>query len=213
MISSQKKILICGTGGFAKEVLCIVKDCGLLPSFLGFIEPDSIINKGKIPSEVLGFPVFPYSYIDTNIHCVSIGVGESKIREKILTELPYDVEFVNLIHPSAVISDWVNVGKGAIICAGCILTADINIGDFVQLNLNTTIGHDCEIKNFFTTAPNVNISGNCLIGDHVYFGTASCIKQGLTINSNITIGMGSVVTKNLTDEGIYVGIPAKKLIK
>lgn len=209
----MKKILIAGSGGFAKEVLCIIKDCGLMTSFLGFIEPDSIIKKGNIPSEVLGFPVFPYSFVDTNIHSVSIGIGESKIREKILTELPNDTEYISLIHPNVVISDWVNIGKGAIICAGCILTSDITIGDFVQLNLNTTIGHDCEIENFFTTAPNVNISGNCRIGEHVYFGTASCTKQGLTINSNITIGMGSVVTKNLTDEGIYVGIPAKKLIK
>ncbi len=209
-MSEKKKILISGTGGFSKEVLCMLIDLGLMERFIGFIEPDSIIKSGGVPIELLGYPVLPYSFVKIEEHCVALAIGDSQIREKILSQLPTNLEYLSLIHPSVVISKWVEIGKGAIICAGSILTCDIKIGDFAQINLNTTIGHDCQIGDFFTTAPNVNISGNCNLGKHIYFGTSSSIKQGLSICNNVTVGMGAVIVNNINESGIYVGIPASK---
>lgn len=209
-MSKDKKILISGTGGFSKEVLCILIDLGLIERFAGFIEPDSIIKRGGVPIEQLGYPVLPYSFVKVEEHCVALAISDSKIREKILSQLPLNLDYISLIHPSVIVSKWVEIGRGAIVCAGSILTCDIKIGDFVQINLNTTIGHDCNIGDFFTTAPNVNISGNCFFGNHVYFGTSSSVKQGISICDNVVIGMGAVVTKNINESGIYVGIPASK---
>ena len=66
---------------------------------------------------------------------------------------------------------------------------------------------------FFTTAPSANISGNCNFGDCVYFGTNSAVRQGVKICDNVTIGMGGVVVKDITEEGVYIGNPLKKLEK
>jgi|SRR5690554_252471 len=209
----KKQILISGTGGISKEVLCLITDLGKYDDVAGFIEPDFIIEKGNIPSNIMGKPVLPYSKVDLTKHVVSLAMGDSKIREKSITQLPEGIEFITLIHPTAVVSEWVEIGEGAIICAGTIITCNIKIGKHAQLNLNTTIGHDCEIGDFFTTAPNVNISGNCTFGDHVYFGTSSSIKQGISIKGDTIIGMGAIVTKNIDEPGVYVGIPAKKLAK
>ena len=210
-MKKNKKILISGTGGFSKEVLCIIIDLGLIERFAGFIEPDSIIKSGEIPLKILSYPVFPYSFVKSEEHIVSLAIGDSQIREKILSQLPSNLEYISLIHPSVIVSKWVEIGRGAIVCAGSILTCDIKIGDFVQINLNTTIGHDCKIGDFFTTAPNVNISGNCFLGNHIYCGTSSSVKQGISICDNVVIGMGAVVTKNIYESGIYVGIPASKI--
>lgn len=209
----KKQILISGTGGISKEVLCLITDLGRYDDVLGFIEPDFIIEKGGLPNLIMGKPVLPYSQVDPLKHCVSIAVGDSRIREKAISQLPKGVEFITLIHPTAVVSKWVTLGEGAVICAGTIITCDIKIGKHVQLNLNTTIGHDCEIGDFFTTAPNVNISGNCTFGNHVYFGTSSSIKQGVSITDNVTIGMGAIATKDIIEPGVYIGIPAKPLKK
>ncbi|MGY0391575.1 acetyltransferase [Bizionia sp. KMM 8389] len=209
----KKQILISGTGGFSKEVLCLIADLGRYDDVLGFIEPDFIIEKGDLPESILGKPVLPYSQVNPEKHCVSIAIGDSEIREKSISQLPKGIEFVTLIHPSAVVSKWVDLAEGAIICAGVIITCDIKIGKHAQLNLNTTIGHDCQIGDFFTTAPNVNISGSCEFGNHVYFGTASSIKQGVSITNNVTIGMGAIVTKDIVEPGVYIGIPAKPLKK
>lgn len=209
----KKQILISGTGGISKEVLCLITDLGKYNDVAGFIEPDFIIEKEDIPKEIMGKPVFPYSKVDVNKHIVSLAMGDSKIREKSISQLPEGIEFITLIHPTAVVSQWAKIGEGSIICAGTIITCDINIGKHAQLNLNTTIGHDCQIGDFFTTAPNVNISGNCTFGEHVYFGTSSSIKQGISIKGNTVIGMGAIVTKDIEEPGVYVGIPAKKLKK
>lgn len=209
----KKQILIAGTGGISKEVLCLITDLGRFDDVLGFIEPDFIIERGNLPDEMLGKPILSYSEVDPEKHVVSIAIGDSKVREKAITQLPKSIEFITLIHPTAVVSKWVTLGEGTVVCAGTIITCDIKIGKHAQLNLSTTIGHDCEIGDFFTTAPNVNISGNCTFGNHVYFGTSSSIKQGVTIKNDVIIGMGAIVTKNIIEPGVYVGIPAKPLKK
>jgi sugar O-acyltransferase (sialic acid O-acetyltransferase NeuD family) len=209
----NKKILIAGTGGFAKEVLCLITDLGLYNNVIGFIEPDEIMNYRNIQEQILGKPVLPYSSVDPSQHFVAIGIGDSKIREKVLDQLPKNIKYIQLIHPTVVVSKWTEIGEGAIICAGTILTCDIKIGKHAHLNINTTIGHNCEIGDFFTTAPGSNISGNCIFGNHVYFGTSSSIKQGISICDDVLIGMGAIVTKNITESGVYIGNPAKQLIR
>jgi UDP-3-O-[3-hydroxymyristoyl] glucosamine N-acyltransferase len=67
------------------------------------------------------------------------------------------------------------------------------------------------LGDFVTTAPNVNISGNVTIKDGVYLGTASCVKEKLTICEDVVLGMKASVVKDITESGIYVGIPAKKI--
>jgi len=47
----------------------------------------------------------------------------------------------------------------------------------------------------------------------VYFGTNSCVRQKITICDNVTIGMGGVVVKNITEPGVYIGNPVQKLVK
>jgi UDP-3-O-[3-hydroxymyristoyl] glucosamine N-acyltransferase len=110
-------------------------------------------------------------------------------------------------------SNSVSIGRGSIICANCILTCDIDLGDFAQLNLATTIGHDTKAGAFFTTAPGVHISGKVLAGERVYFGTNASAIEDLSICNDVVVGAGACVAKNITEPGIYVGIPAKKLEK
>lgn len=93
------------------------------------------------------------------------------------------------------------------------MTCNIKIGKHAHLNLHTTIGHDCIIGDYFTTAPATNISGNCEFGECVYFGTNSSVRQGIKICDNVTIGMGGIVVKNINEEGVYIGNPVKKLNK
>ena len=59
-------------------------------------------------------------------------------------------------------SDDIAIGYGSVVCANCILTCDIRLGIFHQLNLSTTIGHDTMVGDYFTTAPGVHVSGKVL---------------------------------------------------
>lgn len=103
------------------------------------------------------------------------------------------------------------IGEGSVICPGTVLTVDINMGVHCFINLNCTIGHDTIIGNFTTLHPGVNVSGNCKIGELVTIGSNAVLRDGITICDNVTIGAGAVVVKDISEAGVYVGSPAKKI--
>lgn len=156
--------------------------------------------------------ILPLSLFDASKYEVVVAIADSYSRQRIVESLPEDTKYFTHIHPSAQIhGDDVEIGEGSIICAGTIITTNVKIGKHAHLNLITTIGHDCVIGNYFTTAPGVQISGNVTIGNRVYFGTRSCVKQKITICDDVTIGMNAGVIKNITEPGIYIDTPSKKL--
>ncbi len=211
-ISSDRKICIVGTGGFAREVFCCIIDIfkaknRSIEDKVCFLDKDEFCTGEKI----MGIDVILESTFNSEKYIVVVAIGDPKTRKKVVDNFPKDTCYATLIHPTAVISDWVEIGEGSIITAGVIVTCNIKIGKHAHLNLCTTIGHDCEIGDYFTTAPSANISGICKFGNLVYFGTNTCVKQGVSICDNVTIGMGGVVVKDIKESGIYIGNPLRKL--
>ena len=75
--------------------------------------------------------------------------------------------------------------------------------------MNCTVGHDCQIGDFVELSPDVNISGNCTIGDFTNIGTGAVVLPNIRIGKNVVIGAGSVVTKDIPDNSLAYGIPAR----
>jgi sugar O-acyltransferase (sialic acid O-acetyltransferase NeuD family) len=156
--------------------------------------------------------ILPLSRFESDKFELVVAIADSLHRERIVNSLPKNTKYFTHIHPTAQIQgEDVTIGEGSIVCAGSIITTNVKIGKHAHINLITTIGHDCVIGDYFTTAPGVQISGNETIGNNVYFGTRSCIKQKLSVCDNVIIGMNAGVVKNITEPGTYVGTPAKKV--
>ena len=194
----MKRALI-GAGGFAREIKSHIGD----ETMKCFV--DDLFWKEN--NEF----IFPLSQFDPNEYEVIIAIGDPKIRFDISQRLPKETKYFTYIHHSVQMLGNVSIGKGSIICAGSILTTNIKIGKHTHLNLQTTIGHDCEIGDYFTTAPGAKISGNCKIYDCVYIGTNASIKEKISIHSFATIGLNAGVVKHIEDSGTYIGTPAKKI--
>lgn len=208
----SKKVCIVGTGGFAREVLCclvdIFQDKGAsYEDEIFFLDHD---GKG-VKNELLGFPVLQNPDFISSDYQAVVAIGDPQVRQFVVSDLPSETKYVTLIHPSVVISKWVEIGEGSILTAGCVLTSQIRIGKHSHLNLNTTVGHDVLLGDFFTSATNVSISGICEVGARVYFGSNAAIKQGLHVCDDVTVGMGAMVVKSIDSSGTYVGAPAQKL--
>ena len=207
-----RKLCIFGIGGFGRETLLIFIDSFIgtgnrYQDFCVFMENDVDYHQ----TEIMGAPVIRQSEYVADKHLLVIAVGEPSVRKEIVEQFPSETEYATLIHPTAVISDWVQLGQGSIVTAGTIVTCNIEIGSHAQLNLHTTIGHDCRIGSFFTAAPGTKISGICTFGECVYFGTNASVRQGVNICSGVTVGMGGVVVKDIASPGVYIGNPLKKL--
>lgn len=200
-----RSIAIIGAGGFAREVLWLLEDLGVAGQVGGFFETDAHWQA----RQVAGLPVRPSSQLDISWDAV-IAVGDPVARDEILKTLPDGIRFPSYIHPSVRRGPRIDLGEGAVVCAGSILTCDINIGRHVHLNLGTTVGHDCILEDFVTTAPSVNISGRCTLGRHTYIGTNACLREGLQVHAGSVIGMGAVLVGQPDGPGTFVGNPARK---
>lgn len=139
-------------------------------------------------------------------------IGDPIIKKKIMGKLKNsNNKYPVLIHPSVIYSDKVKFGEGSIICAGNIITVDVEIGKHVIVNLDCTIGHDAVIGDYSTILPSVKISGFVDIGECVSVGTGSAIIQGKIVRENSIIGAGAVVVKDIPDNCTAVGSPAKPI--
>lgn len=210
----MNKIAIIGAGGFGREVKTLIDDINKYQKsfeLIGFFDDD--IEKGNIVNglEVLG-NLKSLNEIDYNLS-LALGVGTPIVKQKIIDKLSNKyIDFPNLIHHSVVISnDDVKMGKGNIICAGCIITCNINLEDFITFNLACTIGHDTKINSYSSFMPSVNVSGEVTIDEKVYVGTGAKIINQLSIGKNTIVGAGAVVSKSLPENCTAVGVPAKPI--
>lgn len=217
----MKKIAIYGGGGFAREVAWLVQSCNAraedLYEVVCFID-DETTNQGAVLNSIPvyslqdAFHLFPEAYVVS-------GIGSPQAREKTMNNAQnVGFKFTNIVHPNVAYSrEWNDLGLGAVICAGNILTVNISLGQHVQINLDCTIGHDTNLGDYTTLAPGVHVSGWVHIGKRVYIGTGANIINGtednpLVIADDVVVGAGACVTKSVAEPGItVVGVPAKAI--
>ena len=87
----------------------------------------------------------------------------------------------------------------------------MKIGNHCIINTGTVIEHDNIIEDYVHISPNSTLCGTVKIGKLSHIGASSTIINNLEITERCIIGAGAVVTKNILEEGTYVGIPAKKI--
>lgn len=213
--------VIFGAGGFASEVGWLLHDLAITDtqnySLDAFVAAGDAKNIGQTirGSEVLAETNFFEKYKKMYINVfIAVGSPELKrhIREKCCAALDH-VQFPSLVHPSVLMdtrAGAVRIGQGSIICAGTILTTDIEIGEFSHLNLGCTIGHGAVIGAYSTLSPGVHISGGVTMDTSCFVGTGAVILERIAIPSETTIGAGATVVKTISVPGTYIGTPAKR---
>lgn len=194
---------IVGNGGFGREVYWSLKEEDRNQA--KFFVDDEYWDEKDINT-------LPISKFDHNEYELVVAIGDPTLRKQMVERLPKQAKYFTHIHEKAVILDPnTKMGEGSIICAGTVLTTNITLGKHTHLNLHTTVGHDTIIGNYFTTAPSVNISGNCKIGNQVYVGTNSSIREKINICDDVILGLNSGVVKDILEPGVYGGTPSKKI--
>ena len=119
---------------------------------------------------------------------------------------------------SCIIFDEVTIGEGCIFCDNTIINSNSKIGNFVHLNTNSAVYHDCIVEDYVTVAPSVGVMGRVHIKESAYIGAGAMIKQGerkkhLTIGEKSIVGMGSIVINDVEDEKVVIGNPAREIKK
>ena len=146
------------------------------------------------------------------IVCVGSDNGYARLEISNYLELLNLVPY-SIISPNAYVATTATIGTGCQIMPGALIHHFASIGNQCVINSNSTIDHESVIGHGVHIMGSAAIAGRVNIGDYSSIGTNATILPDITIGKACIIGAGSVVTKNVPDYSVYVGIPARFLKK
>lgn len=202
-------IVIFGAGGHAQVVIDILELMGVYR--IAGIYDDSPSLVGKV---IAGYPVL--GLIDSKLVAQKgiIGVGvnhhRENIAEKVMRYNP-DFEFVNAIHPSAVIGKNVILGEGTAVMAGSVINPNAVIGPHSIINTMASVDHDCVLEPFASIAPGAHLGGNVHVGARTFVGMSATVIHNVHIGHDTVIGAGATVVKDIPNHVVAYGSPAKPI--
>jgi sugar O-acyltransferase (sialic acid O-acetyltransferase NeuD family) len=137
-----------------------------------------------------------------------IGVGDPVTRRLIADRLA-GVPLANVIDPSAVMGDDVELAGGVLLFAGAVCTTNVRIGRHSHLNCGAIISHDCRIGDFVSLSPGVRLNGEVTIEDGAFLGTGAIVLPGCRVGQGAVVGAGAVVVDDVEPGSTVVGLPAR----
>lgn len=203
----MKKVVIIGGSGHGKVIADIIVKNG--DRVVGFL--DDNVN---LPKYIIGFPylgVIDRAKEFTDCEFV-VGIGYNDVRRRI-AEKYADLPWYTAIHPTASIGLDVTIGKGTVVMAHAAINSSARIGEHCIINTGADVEHDNVIGSFTHISPHVALGGTVTVGENCHVGIGSTVKNNISICSNVTLGAGAVVVKNIETSCVCVGVPAKQMEK
>lgn len=203
----MKKLLIWGAGDQGLVTL----DCALAMKVyerIAFIE-----IKERDCREILGYTIYQEEQFDEIIQDydeVIVATGSNELREtKTKMLLTMNVPLATIIHPSAVISPTAKIKSGSTVLANAIINLNARIGRGCIINNGAIIEHDCQVGDYVNICPKFAMAGHTTIGQRSYMGIGSTIIDEIKVGQGVTVGAGAVVIRDVPDNKLVVGVPAK----
>lgn len=189
-----------GASGHAMVIMDILKSNG--------ISIEGLVDDNPERNELLGYPVF---HGKTDASPLIISIGNNKIRKKIAES--YSAEFGTAVHPSAIVSEYAQIGEGTVVMQGAIIQTCAKVGKHCIINTGASVDHECQIDDYVHISPHATLCGNVHVGEGTWIGAGTTVIQGVKIGKWCMIGAGSVVTKDIPDGVLAVGNRCKIIKK
>ena len=214
----MKNLIILGGSGIGMIAASVAIELGYY-NVLGFLNDvlpvGSTVGKyNKIP--IIGTTSDLSNFIKDENTLFSIAyVGmqhEKEVFNKIDAFNIPSYRYATLIHPSAIIpKGFCQIGNGVLISPLAQLSPDTTIEDNCILLPNSFVGHDSTLKRFAHIATNAVVGANVIVGKACHIGSNSTIREKVMIGDFCLVGAGAVVIKDIPENSIVVGNPAKLL--
>jgi sugar O-acyltransferase (sialic acid O-acetyltransferase NeuD family) len=211
MINKKKEVVLIGYSGHAYVVIETLLLCGF--SIKGYFEKSELKRN---PFNLIYFGNEEDIADKSILNNISVipAVGNNLKRANIYEKYESVFKkFVTCIHPEANVSKLATIGKGTVVFRGSCINPLSKIGNGVIVNTGSIIEHESIVDDFVHIAPGAVLAGNVVVGQNSFIGANSVIKEGIIIGKNTIIGAGSVVLRDIGDNQVYVGNPAKEITR
>jgi len=203
--------VIVGAGGMGRELLGWIAGCG--PDTRQRFQVAAFISEGNdAGSRCHGLPIVdPDGWTGPAPRFV-IAVADPTEKKRIALALEgrgWAAE--TFIHDSAAMGLAARIGAGTVICPQCRISTDCTIGEHVLVNSSSGIGHDAIVGSYSSLLGAVSVNGNATVGEGVLLGAGSMIYPRKKVGDWATVGLGSVVLRNVPGGATVFGNPAQRI--
>ncbi len=140
---------------------------------------------------------------------VVVAIGNNQARmswyQKLLN---LNAPLVSIIHPTASISPYAEIGIGSVIFAHAAINPAAILGMGCIINTLASVDHDCTLGQGVHMSPGAHLAGNVSVGDLTWIGIGACVKEGIKIGQQVMVAAGAAVVRDIENNQTVMGVPA-----
>jgi acetyltransferase EpsM len=183
---------------------------------IGYLIDNNPIKKGTIfyDKKVIGIfePEENFEFYKSCTFCISLSERYFPDRLGLLDQIVHlNLDLFSIISKTSVISKSVEMDDCCIVFPRATINSFAKIGKCVTIYTDALIEHDCILHDNVEISPRASIGGGVEIHSNSFIGLGSVILPNLKIGSNVVIGAGAVLTKDVADNQVMVGNPARPI--
>jgi sugar O-acyltransferase (sialic acid O-acetyltransferase NeuD family) len=215
MKQNKCRVIVWGAGGHGKvivDALLASESC----TVVGILDDDKTKAGTKVLGVLVSHPASGLKQISETLDFdhVAVGIGDNYARYKKFKQIKScGLKPMNVIHPSAHISRFVELGVGITILAGAVINPGTVIEDNVCVNTAASIDHDNILEASCHIFPNATLTGGVRVGQFAYVGSGAVVAPNLVVNKYSQVGAGAVVLKDVLEGALVAGVPAAEIGK
>lgn len=207
------RVILIGAGGHARSCISCVESAHL--EIFGLLDIPKLVGEERSGYKVIASDDLIPRLVDEG-HSFLIAIGHLSspplARQKAGQLLSFcHAQSISVISGDAFVERTATIGLGTIVMHRAFVNAATIVGEHCIVNSGSIIEHDVVVEDFVHISTGTIVNGACHIGSGTFLGSGSVIKQGVSIASNVVVGAGSLVLRNISEPGVYVGAPAKRI--
>ncbi|MDB6072342.1 MAG: transferase hexapeptide repeat containing protein [Verrucomicrobiales bacterium] len=144
--------------------------------------------------------------------CGAVAIGGARGLDRVRLQrffTSHGIEIINAIHPSAILPRDCQLGLGSQILAGAVVGVEVVLGEGCIINTKASVDHESILGDGCHLAPGATLAGCVEVGSGTLIAVGATVLPRIKIGSNAIVGAGSVVTRDVPDNAVVMGQPAR----